>query len=80
MSPALSLIQVATGSHRRVYTFIPAPSPLFPSHDSGLLSRSCYRRAPASFGIYGDCACHPIPNSAARDYRRRAKHRNRRRP
>ena len=31
-----------------------------------------------SYG-YPPCACHPAPNPAARDYRRRTKHRNRRR-
>lgn len=39
-----------------------------------------YRLRPHQIG-YGDmgCACHPAPNPAARDYRRRTKHRNRRR-
>lgn len=68
-----------THHHRTVYTYILASSPLFPSHDSGRLSRSLYRRAPGFFGIYGACACHPAPNPAASDYRRRTKHRNRRR-
>ena len=76
---ATRLVQIATASHRRVYTYIRADSPLFPSHDSGLLSRCHYERAPNFFGIYGACACHPAPNPAARDYRRRTKHRNRRR-
>lgn len=62
-----------------VYTYIPANSPLFRSHDSGQLSHSLYRRSPYLFGIRGACACHPAPNPAARDYWRRTKHRRRRR-
>lgn len=68
-----------THHHRTVHTYILASSPLFPSHDSGQLSRSLYQRSPAFFGIYGSCACHSAPNPAARDYRRRTRHRNRRR-
>jgi hypothetical protein len=74
---AVRLVQIATVSHRRVYTYIRADSPLFPSHDSGLLSRCRYERAPNFFGIYGACACHPAPNLAALDYHRRTRHRNR---
>lgn len=38
-----------------------------------------YTDWPDQDGIYSQCACHPAPNPAARDYRRRTKHRNRRR-
>lgn len=39
-----------------------------------------YRLRPHQLGLgYPPCACHPAPNPAARDYRRRTKHRNRRR-
>lgn len=34
---------------------------------------------PDQDGRWPQCACHPAPNPAARDYRRRTKHRNRRR-
>jgi hypothetical protein len=36
-------------------------------------------RKPHELGIYTGCACHPAANPAARDYRRRTRHRNRRR-
>ncbi len=38
-----------------------------------------YAEWPDQDGRYPQCACHPAPNPAARDYRRRTKHRNRRR-
>lgn len=37
-----------------------------------------FRVTPGMLGVYGGCACHPGPNAAARDYRRRTKHRRRR--
>lgn len=37
-----------------------------------------YKIKPHDVGIYTDCACHPASNPAARDYRRRTKHRRRR--
>lgn len=36
-------------------------------------------RQPYLLGIDMGCGCHPAPNPAGRDYRRRTKHRNRRR-
>lgn len=37
-----------------------------------------YRIRPHEVGIDPGCACHPGPNPARRDYRRRTKHRRRR--
>lgn len=42
---------------------------------------SAFKCLPHELGLgYPLCACHPVPFPAARDYRRRTKHRNRRRP
>jgi hypothetical protein len=45
---------------------------------SGHLDR-IYKVWPDDEARYDQCACHPAPNPAAADYRRRTKHRNRRR-
>ena len=58
----------------------PRPYDAWSEHQMRVQLLKAYRVRPHEIGI-GDmgCACHPAPNSAARDYRRRTKHRNRRR-
>lgn len=58
----------------------PPPKP-DPALEHWLMVRTAkaFRLRPHMLGLYPPCACHPAPNPAARDYRRRTKHRNRRR-
>jgi hypothetical protein len=48
------------------------------AHEAAVLLTSALGTKPCVFGA-GPCFCHPKPFPAARDYRRRTKHRNRRR-
>lgn len=70
---------------RMIPTWLPAPSWPPPKPDPAfqhrLMARAtkAFRVRPHQIGIYPPCACHPAPNPAARDYRRRTKHRRRRR-
>lgn len=50
-----------------------------PSHDFAVSTLRAFRIKPRDIGVDLGCACHTLPNPAARDYRRRTKHRNRRR-
>lgn len=58
----------------------PLPYDAWSEHQMRVQLLKAYRVRPHEIGI-GDmgCACHPLPFPAARDYRRRTKHRNRRR-
>jgi len=58
----------------------PRPHDAWAEHQMRVQLLKAYRVRPHEIGI-GDmgCACHPAPFPAARDYRRRTKHRNRRR-
>ena len=58
----------------------PRPRDAWAEHQMRVQLLKAYRVRPHEIGI-GDmgCACHPAPFPAARDYRRRTKHRNRRR-
>lgn len=49
------------------------------NHALAVQTLRAYRLKPRHLGIDLGCACHTLPNPAARDYRRRTKHRNRRR-
>lgn len=58
----------------------PRPCDVWAEHQMRVQLLKTYRVRPHEIGI-GDmgCACHPAPFPAARDYRRRTRHRNRRR-
>lgn len=49
------------------------------AHALAAATLRAFRIKPRDLGIDLRCACHTLPNPAARDYRRRTKHRNRRR-
>lgn len=59
-------------------TFEREASPQF-RHLLMVKTMKAFRVRMHELGVHPDCACHPEPNPAARDYRRRTKHRNRRR-
>lgn len=56
----------------------PRPCDAWAEHQMRVQLLKAYRVRPHEIGI-GDmgCSCHPVPFPAARDYRRRTKHRNR---
>jgi hypothetical protein len=58
----------------------PRPYDAWSEHQIRVQLLKAYRVRPHEIGIGNmGCACHPPPFPAARDYRRRTKHRNRRR-